>query len=755
MARSLRAAALFALAFPAGLVAQRPAVSPVLTRLWQRDTTLTVWLFVRSDVPLARAAASASAAGVRVRVHSRWLHALGADAPTTALRQLARDALLRRIQPAGRWRLRPGPDAALAAGAAADTCPAGGDPTYGPSEMPYRRLDLRPLADAGYDASGVRVAILDGGFNTADPAFAGVTVAAQHDFVFGDSVVRDQPNDQAGAQFHGTAVWSLFAGRVPGRLRGIAPGAAYLLAKTEDVRTETRIEELNYVQALEWADSIGVDIVSSSLGYLRFDDGFTYTPADLNGHVAVTTVAAESAAAHGILVLTAAGNAGPGFRTLVTPGDADSVITVGAEDSLGTLAGFSSRGPTADGRPKPDLTAPGVLVCALNGPNTVRRLNGTSFATPLVAAATALLKQLHPALGPGALRRALARYAENRAAPDSLRGWGRPDVAASAVFPTGVTPLTPAGPVLASITPYFSWSVDVPPPFAAPITYRLRIARDSGLRYVTVDTLTGATSYTLRRPLKPGRPLFWQVDATAATGATASSEVVGPRVVPPWATLTSFSAPGGLNTADPQPTFTWRSPAVSAPPGPFTYDFTVRRAGAAFAAVAEFSVAGLSDTTFQLPRPLERDAAYVWSLVVHAGPDTSLVRSQGVFMVVDGSIPPTTLLYQNFPNPFPAAGRDSTCLWFDLAIPAVVELAVLDLRGNAVRRFVPGPDFPGILPAGRYGRSGPGGPTCDARLMWDGRADDGRELPPGVYLYKFRAGGVIQFRRIVFRGRGR
>ena len=183
----------------------------------------------------------------------------------------------------------------------------------------------------------MRIAILDGGFNTAAPAFAGVTVTAQYDFVFGDSVVRDQPNDQPGAQFHGTAVWSLLAGRVPGRLRGVAPGAAYLLAKTEDVRSETRIEELNYVRALEWADSIGVDIVSSSLGYLAFDDGFTYSPADLNGRVAVTTVAAESAAAHGILVVTAAGNGGPRFRTLVTPGDADSVITAGAEDSLGAL----------------------------------------------------------------------------------------------------------------------------------------------------------------------------------------------------------------------------------------------------------------------------------------------------------------------------------------------------------------------------------------------------------------------------------
>ena len=719
---------------------------------------LTVWLFVRPGVPLAQAAAQASATGAVVRVSSRWLHALGVDAPTAALRQLAREALLSRIQPAGRWRLRAGPDpTAPAAGTAAavDTCPAGGDPTYGPSEMPYRQLDLRPLADAGYDASGVRIAILDGGFATTDPAFAGATVTAQHDFVFGDSVVRDQPNDQPGAQAHGTAVWSLMAGRVPGRLRGVAPGAAYLLAKTEDVRSETRVEEVNYVDALEWADSIGVDLVSSSLGYLSFDDGFTYTAADLNGHVAVTTVAAESAAAHGILVVTAAGNGGPGFRSLVTPGDAAAVITVGAEDSLGVLAGFSSRGPTADGRLKPDLTAPGVFVCVLSGPNTVRRSSGTSFATPLVAAAAALVKQLHPGLGPGALLRALRSHASNRAAPDSSRGWGRPDVAASAVFPSGVTPLAPTGPALASITPDFSWSVDQPPPFGTPISYRLRIARDSALRYLVVDTLTAATSYGLRRPLKPGRPLFWQVDATAATGTGATTGVVGPIAVPPWATLTSFSAPGGVNTADAQPTLTWQSPAVSSPPGPLRYDLTVRRAALQFADAPAFSVAGLSDTVFQLPQPLERDAAYVWSLVVHAGTDTSLVRSQGVFMVVDGSIPPTTLLYQNFPNPFPAVGRDSTCLWFDLAVPALVELAVLDLRGNAVRRFVPGPNFPGILPAGRYGRNGPGGPTCDARLMWDGRADNGRELPPGVYLYKLRAGGVIQFRRIVFRGRGR
>lgn len=758
-ASELAAAALLAMvasfANPAPLPAQRPAVSPVLPRVWQRDTTLSVWLFVRPSIPLEQAAERAAAAGARVRVRSRWLHALGADVATATLRDLARETMLRRIQPAGRWRGPPsGPEPVTLAPEQADTCPAGGDPAYGPSEMPYRMLHLRPLADAGYDGGGVRIAVLDAGFNTADPAFAGVQVPAQYDFVFGDSVVRDEPGvDAVGAQSHGTAVWSLFAGAVAGRLRGIVRGASYLLAKTEDVRSETRVEEMNYVRALEWADSIGVDLVSSSLGYLAFDDGFRYAPGDLNGHVAVTSVAAESAAAHGILVVTAAGNEGPAFRSLGTPADAPSVLAVGAEDSLGALASFSSRGPTADGRLKPDLTGPGVLVCALVGANVVRRLSGTSFATPLVAASAALVKQLHPGLGPGALRAALRAHASNRAAPDSLRGWGRPDVAASAAFGGDVTPLAPLGPALGSITPAFSWAVDNPPPFAIPISYRLRVARDSGLGSVIGDSVTGGTTVTFAQALKPGA-IFWRVDATAADGSTATTGLVGPITVPPWATLTSLSAPGGVNTADSQPTLMWRSPAVNQPPGPFRYDVAVRRAAARPTDPPEVSAAGLRDTAFQVVRPLDRNLAYTWLLVVHAGGDTTLVRSEGVFMIVDASLPPTTLLYQNFPNPFPASGLDYTCLWFDLATTTAVELELLDLRGNVVRRFVPGQDFPAILAPGRYGRGGPGGATCDARLTWDGRADDGREVPAGVYLYKLKAGGIVQFKRIVYRGRG-
>lgn len=733
-----------ALATPAAVVAQRPTISPPLARVLQRDTIVSVWLFVRRETPLAEATQRIAQAGGTVRVASRWLHAVSARIPTTALVTVTGERWLRHVQPLSRWRRPPRPDrAAEFTAVALDTCPALGDPTYGSSEMPYRLLHVRPLADAGYTGSGVRIAILDAGFNTLSPAFAGVTVTAQRDFVFGDTVVHDEANDTPGAQFHGTAVWSLFAGLVPGRLVGIARGASYLLAKTEDIRSETRVEEDHYVAALEWADSIGVDIVSSSLGYLDFDNGFQYTPSQLNGDVAVTTVAADSAAARGILIVTAAGNEGPGFRTVITPGDADSVITVGAEDSLGNVTGFSSRGPTADGRLKPDLTAPGLDVCTLTG-TSLGRLAGTSFATPLLAASAALVKQLNPALGPIALRTALRAQATNRAAPDSVRGWGRPDVSAAALFPDGITPLAPLPPILTSVTPDFAWTAG-----GAAVTYRLRIARDSGLLVPTIDTTLNATQYALRVPLKPGSPVFWRVDASAS-GITATTGTVGPIAVPAWARLTTLADSAGSATPETQPVFSWSPASIATPPGPFRYDLFVRRSNTDIPIVG---VGGLPDTTYQLTTPLETNATYRWQLVVRAGAETSLVQPPAPFVVLDATAPPATVLYQNFPNPFPTAAQAATCIWFDLPQSSAVTLEILDLRGGIVRHLLPEETFPIVLPAGRYGRGSPGGGLCDPRLAWDGRADDGRWLPGGVYLYKLKAGGVIQFKRIVFRGR--
>ncbi|MGH9261732.1 MAG: S8 family serine peptidase, partial [Acidimicrobiales bacterium] len=370
--------------------------------------------------------------------------------------------------------------------------------------------------------------MLDAGFNILHPAFAAVTVVARRDFVFNDSVVHDEPGDVPGAQFHGTAVWSLLAADVPGRLRGVAPAATYLLAKTEDIRSETPLEEDNYVAALEWADSIGVDIVSSSLAYLIFDPPFpSYGPTDLTGDIAVTTIAVDRAAERGILVVTAAGNTGPGARTIWTPADADSAIAVGAEDSLGTIASFSSRGPTADGRLKPDLTAPGVDVCALAG-SGVRRLAGTSFATPLIAATAALIRQVHPALDPIGLAEALRRSGSNHRSPDAISGWGRPDGAAAAVFPLGVTPLEPVDSVLTSVTPVFRWTVGTVPAFARPVQFRLRVALDSTLGALVFDSsLIDVEQYASSIVFKPSVRLFWRVDGRAASGETATTGTIG------------------------------------------------------------------------------------------------------------------------------------------------------------------------------------------------------------------------------------
>ena len=325
--------------------------------------------------------------------------------------------------------------------------------------------------------------------------------------------------------------------------------------------------------------------------------------------------------------------------------------------------------------------------------------------------------------------------------------------AAAAQGSGALQPLEPTGDTLTSVTPTFRWIVTDAAALPRPIAHRLRIGRDSAFTWVIVDTvLENVERYDLRRPVKPGRPVYWRVDALAATGARDSLPRVGPVQVPAWATLTTPNDPMGTNLADPRPTLSWTSPAIAAPPGPFGYDVFVHRASTGDVAV---SIAGLSAPGVRVPVALETNVAFTWAVVARAGADTSLTKSVGTFLILDPTLPQTTLLFQNFPNPFPAAGQEVTCLWFDLSTTGVVELEILDLRGNLVRRLVPGPDFPAILSAGRYGRGPAGGATCDPHLTWDGTAADGRVLPPGVYLAKLKATGRNFFRRIVFRGRAR
>lgn len=747
------------LAAAPSLAAQRPTISPRLAPA-AADSTLTLWLFARPAAPLGPVRDAVVRLGGTVRHASAWLHAVSAEMPAAALEFLRARPDLRHIQPVAVL-TRPRPAAPVPAvpgvSAARAAAPRAVDSAFGPSAMPLRRLNLFPLVERGFRGRGVRIALLDTGFETALPAFAGANVVAQRDFVFGDSVVRDEPGDLPGASAHGTEVWSLLAAEVPDTLIGIAPDADYLLAKVEDVRQEIRLEEDHYVAALEWADSVGVDVVNSSLAFLAFDGGFAYAFADLNGDVAVTTVAADAAAQRGIVLVTAMGNDGPASRTLATPADGDSVLGIGAEDSLGTLASFSSRGPTADGRLKPDFTAPGVALFVLTpqgGAQAFGRVSGTSFATPVVAGAAALLREIHPGIGAVGARTALTVGASNRAAPDTLRGWGRPDAFVSAVFPQGVTVVQPTLPAaLRQITPRITWQAPGVPPFAGLPQYRLRVGRDTTLQAVLLDTVLTGTEVTLP-PQRPAATFAFELTATAADSARVVLPPDQLFVVPPWVTLTTLNDPGGLTIRDPRPRFSWQAGEALPPFGPLTFDLQVTREDNGGVALAE---RGLTALSFVPEEDLEFNTPYRWQVTARLAGDSVVAESPGTFLIVRDDVPTVTTLFQNFPNPFPnaAIGQGTTCLWFDLATQGVVSLEILDVRGHVVRRLLPTPAIGPLFRPGRYGRpAGGGAGQCDPAFEWDGHAGDGTVVPAGLYLARLVTPDGSFFRRIVFLGPG-
>ncbi|MGE5496552.1 MAG: S8 family serine peptidase, partial [Syntrophothermus sp.] len=227
---------------------------------------------------------------------------------------------------------------------------------------------------------------------------------------------------------HGTAVFSIVGGYAPGKLIGPSYNAKYILAKTEDVRSETHVEEDNYAAALEWMEGLGVDITSSSLGYNIFDDPeASYTYADMNGKTAIVTRAAEMAFKRGVLTITAAGNEGDNsWHYITAPADGFNTIAVGSVTSSNVVSAFSSRGPTSDGRIKPDIVAQGSSDYEAVAHSTDRYAfgSGTSFATPVASGCAGLLLSAYPYLTNVELRRILLITADNSGTPDSSRGYG-------------------------------------------------------------------------------------------------------------------------------------------------------------------------------------------------------------------------------------------------------------------------------------------------------------------------------------------
>lgn len=285
------------------------------------------------------------------------------------------------------------------------------------------------LHNIGLRGQGMLVAVLDAGFfnYTSLSSFDSMNVNNQvlqtWDFVAGNaSVVEDDS--------HGMNCLSTIAGNIPGSFVGNAPKANFVLYRTEDPASEYPIEEHNWVSGLERADSTGVDIASTSLGYTTFDNAtFDHTYSQMNGRTTIAAKGAVFANRKGMLLFAAAGNDGNNsWKYISTPADADSLVTVGAVTTSGTVGSFSSYGPSADGRVKPEVAAVGVNAYVQNANNTIGTGNGTSFACPKMAGLGTCLWQGFPEFNNIVVRDALIKSGSQFATPNDRIGYGIPDV---------------------------------------------------------------------------------------------------------------------------------------------------------------------------------------------------------------------------------------------------------------------------------------------------------------------------------------
>ena len=300
---------------------------------------------------------------------------------------------------------------------------------YGLSFTQLNLSDIPVVHSKGIDGRNVLVGLLDSGFDwKSHQSLNTRNIIAEYDFVFDDSITANQPQDVPGQDFHGTLVLSIVGGYKDSTLIGAAYNSSFILAKTEYIGSETHVEEDNYAAALIWMDNLGVDVTSSSLGYSEFDTGEgSYTYQDMNGKTTIVTKAVELAFERGVVTFTSAGNEGnTKWKYITAPADGFNVIAVGSVDAQNQLASFSSVGPTADGRIKPEVVAMGVSVYgALSGTvNEYRSANGTSTSAPIAAGVGALLLSKFPHLQNTQVRNIILESSSNSQSPNNLVGYG-------------------------------------------------------------------------------------------------------------------------------------------------------------------------------------------------------------------------------------------------------------------------------------------------------------------------------------------
>lgn len=308
---------------------------------------------------------------------------------------------------------------------------------YGGAWVQVHQLGCEVLHRNGQRGSGMFIAVLDGGFNHVDDFQAFARLRNNNQIIGTCNLVNPGASVYEDTHTHGTSVLSCMGGYWEGELIGTAPDADYCLIVTEDVNSEFVVEEYNWVAGAAYADSIGADMINSSLGYVAFDDSSQdYTYADLNGYSSIVTQGANMAAEKGILVVNSAGNDGSNpWRHIGVPADAPNIITVGAVDRYGEIASFSSVGCSWLDYIKPNVVARGAGTCLASGQiDEIVYSNGTSFSSPVLAGAIASMWSIAPKVHPQTIKAIVEQSANNYYTPDTVYGYGLPNMSCAMTF---------------------------------------------------------------------------------------------------------------------------------------------------------------------------------------------------------------------------------------------------------------------------------------------------------------------------------
>lgn len=382
--------------------------------------------------------------GARLHNTSRWLNAATVIADTSIAKKLAKLPFVRSVQSIGRDVTIKNPYNRRAKGRINATYPRAeakfGEMGYSLiNNMQTQTFGLRGIGALG---QGIWIAVMDGGFINVDtmPFFDSIAINRRM-WPGPDFVERDQSVNES--SFHGTSVLSVMASNLPGYFVGNAPEATYFLLKTEDTGGEFPVEEANWIAGAEWADSIGVDVINASLGYTTFTDTtLNHRYQDLDGRSSIGSRGATIAATKGMVICNSAGNSGDEpWRHIGVPADAPGVLAVGATGTQSpALASFSSVGPTADGRIKPDLVVPGdEIITAGRMGAELSVSSGTSLASPLLAGAMGALWSFYPEKTAAEITDAVLRSSDQYDRPDNLRGYGLPNFIGAWFYLSGIS----------------------------------------------------------------------------------------------------------------------------------------------------------------------------------------------------------------------------------------------------------------------------------------------------------------------------